>query len=68
MKLTVVYTPNAQNTATSIYNFISNKFSVKAADKFIVKAEKIIGLISEDPLMFKASVIDENVRIALITK
>lgn len=68
MKLEIVYTPNAQSTATAIYNFISGQFGIAAADKFIIKAEKTISLISVNPLMFKASTIDSNVRIALITK
>ena len=39
-----------------------------AANKFVAKSEKTIELIAVNPLMFKATVIDETVRVALITK
>ena len=68
MKLAIVYTPNASRTVRAIYDFISAKFGTNAADKFVAKAEKTIELIAADPLMFKASVIDDSVRCALITK
>src|ERR1700748_625044 len=68
MSLSIYYTPRSKQTLSSVYNFIKNKFGLKSAEKFITKAEKTIELISVHPLMFKASSIDEHVRIALITK
>jgi len=68
MSLTVYYTPRSKETLSSVYNFIENKFGASSANKFVAKAEKTIKLIAEYPLMFKASSIDENVRIGLITK
>jgi len=68
MSLQIFYTPRSKETLVSVYNFISNKFGVSSADKFISKAEKTIALIAEQPLMFKAASIDKNVRIGLITK
>ena len=68
MKLTVFYTPRSKETLTAVYHFINNKFGVRSADKFLLKAEKIISLVAEQPLIFKSSSIDENVRIALIAK
>jgi plasmid stabilization system protein ParE len=68
MGLPIYYTPRSRETLVQIYNFIKAKFGTKPADKFVVKAEKIIMLISQYPLMFKASTIDKNVRIGLISK
>ncbi|MEO6521832.1 MAG: type II toxin-antitoxin system RelE/ParE family toxin [Mucilaginibacter sp.] len=68
MSLQVFYTPRSKETLESVYHFINNKFGTKSADKFTIKAERIIQLIVEQPLMFKASTIDESIRIGLITK
>lgn len=68
MALDVFYTPKAKETFALVYNFISENFGVKAANQFFKKAEKTIHLISEQPFMYKASSIDENVRIAPFTK
>ncbi len=68
MSLQVVYTPRSKESSISVYNFIRNKFSIRSADKFLLKAEKIIELIADYPLMYKATSIDEKVRIAVITK
>ena len=68
MSLSVYYTPRSKETLTSVYQFILNKFGVTAANRFLLKSKKIIKLIAEHPLMFKASDIDENVRVALVTK
>lgn len=68
MSLQIYYTPRSKETLSSVYNFILGRFGKRSADKFILKAEKTISLITEFPLMFKASDIDENIRIGLITK
>jgi plasmid stabilization system protein ParE len=68
MRLQIFYTPRAKETLSSIYNFIHHKFGIRSADEFALKSEKIIALIAENPFMFKASSIDEFVRIGLITK
>lgn len=68
MSLSIFYTPRSKQTLASVHSFIKNKFGIKASDKFIIKAEKAIKLVSVHPFMFKASSIDERVRIALITK
>ncbi len=68
MSLQIYYTPKSKETLSSVYNFILEQFGKRSADKFILKAEKTISLIAEFPLMFKASDIDQNVRIGLITK
>lgn len=68
MILPILYTPRSKQTLASVYGFIENKFGVRSADKFLDKAENVIRLMSTQPYMFKASSIDEQVRIALITK
>ena len=68
MSLDIVYTPRSKETLKSVYDFINAKFGSGTADKFVSKAEKVVTLIAEYPLMFKASTIDKNVRIALITR
>ncbi|MVN20086.1 type II toxin-antitoxin system RelE/ParE family toxin [Mucilaginibacter arboris] len=68
MSLQVFYTPEAKETLQSVYHFIHTKFGLKAAEKFVWKAEKTIDLIAVHPLMFKSSTIDKNVRIGLISK
>jgi plasmid stabilization system protein ParE len=65
MSLNVFYTPAAKETLSAVYFFIREKFGVRSADKFLVKAEKSIALIAAYPLMFKASQIDESVRVVL---
>lgn len=68
MSLQVFYTPEAKETLQSVYHFIQTKFGIKAAEKFVLKAEKTIDLIAVHPLMFKSSTIDKSVRIGLISK
>lgn len=68
MSLNIFYTPTARETLISLYNFIYGKFGSRSADKFLLKAERTIALISAQPFMFKTSAVDQEVRIALITK
>jgi plasmid stabilization system protein ParE len=68
VSLQVFYTPRSKETLGSVYNFISDKFGLKSADQFVLKAEKTIALIAQQPFMFKASAIDDDVRIGLISK
>ena len=68
MSLQIFYTPRSRQTLESVYQFIQNKFGTKSADHFLLKAEKTISLIAEHPLMFKASTVDDNIRIGFISK
>ncbi len=68
MSLQVFYTPRAKETLKSVYVFINQKFGTRVASKFVEKAEKTIALIAAQPFMFKASAIDTNLRVGLITK
>ncbi|RYY06021.1 MAG: type II toxin-antitoxin system RelE/ParE family toxin [Sphingobacteriaceae bacterium] len=68
MSLQVFYTPQAKETLTSVYNFISNNYGLRVAEKFLLKTERTINLIADHPLMFKPSLFEESVRIGLISK
>ena len=68
ISLPVFYSSRPKETFELTYDFIRNKFGHNASDKFLSKAKKNISHIAENPFMFKASTIDENGRIALITK
>jgi plasmid stabilization system protein ParE len=68
MSLEIYYTPKSKETLKSVFEFICQNFGEKSGYKFVEKAEKIIKLISEQPYMYRASTIDERVRVGLITK
>lgn len=68
MSLRIYYTEPAKETLLLLYSSIESKFGTRSADKFLLKVEKTIELISEFPFMFKSSSIAEDVRIGLITK
>ena len=68
MALNILYTPKAKETFVLVYNLINEKFGVKIANNFLIKAERTIHLISEQPQMFKSSSISEDVRVAHFTK
>ncbi|PYF68040.1 type II toxin-antitoxin system RelE/ParE family toxin [Pedobacter nutrimenti] len=68
MSLNIFYTPHSSESFKSVYHFILAKFGQRSADGFLSKVEKTIALISEYPMMFKASDLGENIRVALITK
>ncbi|MXV52428.1 type II toxin-antitoxin system RelE/ParE family toxin [Pedobacter sp. HMF7647] len=68
MSYQVFYTPRSQETLRLVYDFINGKFGKRAADKFLAKTGKVIELIAEQPQMFKASIFNDDVRVALITK
>lgn len=64
----VFYTPKAKETLQLVYEFLIDNWRQKSANDFLEKADKIINSIAEQPFIFKASVIDLNVRLATITK
>ena len=68
MALQVFYSDRARDTARQVYNFILVKFGKKAAGDFKIKLENTIQSISEFPYIFKASGLDETIRIGLITR
>jgi len=68
MSLQVFYTPQARETLASVYNFIDTHFGLSVAEKFLLKTERTINLISLHPFMFKPSTFEESVRIGSISK
>ncbi len=67
MSLKIEYTREAEETLISVYEFILSNFGKRSAESFLIKAEKIIGLIAKLLFMFKAVPFDETVRIGLLT-
>ncbi len=51
-RLTIYYTPKSKETLKSVYKFITQKFGKRSADKFILKAEKTIALITKQCSLF----------------
>lgn len=68
MSLVVVYTPAAKDTIQSIYAFLTSKFGPRTANKFVLKAEQTIALLTKHPLMFKISPFNDQVRVAVLNK
>ncbi len=68
MSLKISYTPDAQYTLEAVYYYIEKDFGTRSADKFLSDTEKTLLLISENPLMFRASAFDINVRVGFISK
>uniref|UniRef100_UPI00406D2D67 type II toxin-antitoxin system RelE/ParE family toxin n=1 Tax=Mucilaginibacter sp. CSA2-8R TaxID=3141542 RepID=UPI00406D2D67 len=68
MSLIVFYTPAAKDTLQALYTFLTDKFSSRVANKFVIKIEQTIALLTTQPLIFKASPFDEQVRIATLNK
>jgi len=68
MGYNIVVTPEAEDTLTSVHKFIFNNFGKRSANTFLQQADKIISMISEMPLMYKAAPFDETVRIGFISK
>ncbi|UOE48561.1 type II toxin-antitoxin system RelE/ParE family toxin [Mucilaginibacter sp. SMC90] len=68
MSLKILSTQSSDETFIAIYDFIEIRFGKKSADKFLEKAENVVALIAEHPFMYKGTSIDNNVRIAAISK
>lgn len=66
--MVVVYTPKAKETLKLVRVFLIENWGEQSATNFLEKCDVLINLIVNQPLMFKATVIDVNVRIATITK
>jgi len=66
--LAIFYTERAKETLTSVHLFIEGKFGVKTAIKFLLKADKIVKLIADQPYIFRTSSFENSVRVALISK
>lgn len=68
MALEIFYTDRAKETLSLVYSFVTENFGPVVADKFIKISEAKINLISENPFIYKSSIIDASVRIAFVNK
>ena len=66
MKLPIGWTDDARETFDSTINQIEVKWGTASAEKFVRSANKVIGSISTQPYLFKASY-TANIRKAVIT-
>ncbi|QQL50489.1 type II toxin-antitoxin system RelE/ParE family toxin [Mucilaginibacter ginkgonis] len=68
MSLKIIYSDDAISTLNAIHDFIILRFGTRVADKFIDKAEKVVTLISENPMMFKSIHLGNEIRKGFITE
>ena len=68
MALEIFYTDRAKETLNLVYIFLTENFGNAIAYKFIKTSEAKINLISKNPFIYKSSIIDASVRIALVNK
>ena len=68
MNLNVLYTPYSRETLQAVYVFIVTKFGLRSGEKFLAEVEETVKLIASNPFMFKASDIDDHVRIAFVAR
>lgn len=66
--LPIFYTDSAKQSLQLVIDYIEENFGLKTADDFLNLAERKIQLISKNPFIYKASSIDENIRIATFTE
>lgn len=64
----LVFTDKASDMLISVALFIEQKWNLKQADKFLLKAYQTFDLILEHPFIFKASTLDPKIRIGIIAK
>ena len=67
MSLAVFWTEDAKDTFDSIISLIAAKWNSKEVADFVNHTNKVIALIVQQPLMYKAS-ISNNVRQVVLTK
>jgi plasmid stabilization system protein ParE len=68
MSLEIIFTDDASEMLLSIIRLIESKWGAKQAERFLSKTYKTIDLISKQPYLFKASSINETVRICVLTR
>jgi plasmid stabilization system protein ParE len=64
----IVFTDDGIDTLQSTASFIESKWNSKQAEKFLEKVYKTLFLASENPYMFKAFSLSDNIRVGLISK
>jgi plasmid stabilization system protein ParE len=57
MSLKIIFTDDATEMLLSTADFIENKWGLKHAEKFLKKTYKTLDLLSDNPYMFKASLL-----------
>lgn len=64
----LVFTDEATEMLVSVSLFIEEKWNLKQAEKFLAQAFKTFDLLLQHPYIFKASTLDQNIRIGFISK
>ncbi|TKB98026.1 type II toxin-antitoxin system RelE/ParE family toxin [Pedobacter cryotolerans] len=64
----LVFTDKATEMLVSVALFIEEKWNLKEAEKFLLKAYQTFDLLLEHPHIFKASTLDPKIRIGIIAK
>lgn len=68
MALTIIWSPRALENFHEVVSYLNKNWNTKVVRDFVSRTEKVIGLISEHPEIFR-QITDRNpVREALITK
>lgn len=68
MSRKIIFSDDAIETLLSTTNFIESKWNSRLAEKFLEKVYKTLTLAAENPYMFKAFSLSENIRVGLISK
>lgn len=68
MALEIIFSEDAIETLISTTSFIENRWGARQVDNFLEKVFKILILASENPYMYKAFMLSNNTRVALISK
>jgi plasmid stabilization system protein ParE len=68
MALNIVFSDDGLETLQLTTSFIENKWGSKQAYKFLERTYKILLLASQNPYMYKAFSLSDNIRVGLISK
>jgi plasmid stabilization system protein ParE len=68
MNYEIIFSPNALSTLDDLHEIILKKWGQIIADEFLSKVWRIMDLLKENPLIFKASENMPNVRLGLVDR
>jgi len=68
MALEIAFSADALEILLSITNYIERNWGSKKSEKFLETVHKTLDLVSKNPYMFKASLIEDSVRKGFISK
>lgn len=68
MKRVIVFSKNAEKSLTDLLEYLEIKWSVKVREKFILKLDKIIYLIQNDPDVFPKSQVNKKHSKCVLSK